>query len=328
MAAKLKLVLACGDYEIVRPLVDGEIEVEGVELTILTGMDSSTRHWRFLRNREFEIAEVSCSSYLIARAQGHPFDAIPVFLHRRFRHGFVYINTKAGIGVPRDLIGRRVGVKSFQVTATLWLRGILEHEYDVPHKSIEWISELDEDVEFVPRPDLRLTKIADDRTLESMLVAGELDALLHPDIIEPIVRGDPAIARLFPDHKWEEIAYFRRTGIFPIMHVLGIRRDVAERHPWLAINLFQAFERAKAIAMQRMENPRMVPLAWFRTAWEEQQAILGRDPWAYGLTEQNRNNLETLVGYSHEQGLIGRRMPLDELFLPVSPGRKRGTSRY
>lgn len=328
MAAKLKLVLACGDYEIVRPLVDGEIEVEGVELTILTGMDSSTRHWRFLRNREFEIAEVSCSSYLIARAQGHPFDAIPVFLHRRFRHGFVYINTKAGIGVPRDLIGRRVGVKSFQVTATLWLRGILEHEYDVPHKSIEWISELDEDVVFVPRPDLRLTKIADDRTLESMLVAGELDALLHPDIIEPIVRGDPAIARLFPDYKWEEIAYFRRTGIFPIMHVLGIRRDVAERHPWLAINLFQAFERAKAIAMQRMENPRMVPLAWFRTAWEEQQAILGRDPWAYGLTEQNRNNLETLVGYSHEQGLIGRRMPLDELFLPVSPGRKRGTSRY
>lgn len=328
MTAKLNLVLACGDYEIVRPLIDGEVEVEGVELTILTGMDSSTRHWRFLRNREFDIAEVSGSSYLIARAQDEPFDAIPVFLHRRFRHGFVYINSKAGIATPRDLIGRRVGVKSFQVTATLWLRGILEHEYGVPHKSIEWLSELDEDVAFVPPPDLRLKQIGHEQSLEGMLVSGELDALLHPDLIAPILRGDPAVARLFPDYKQEEVAYYQRTGIFPIMHVLGIRREVTERHPWLAVNLFQAFERAKAIAMKRMENPRIVPLAWFRTAWEEQQAILGQDPWSYGLTEQNSKNMETLVGYSHEEGLIPRRIPLDELFLPVSAGRKRGLSRF
>lgn len=328
MATKVKLTLACGDYEIVRPLIDGRVEVEGVDLTVLTGMDSSTRHWRFLRGREFDIAEVSASSYLIARAQGQPFDAIPVFLHRRFRHGFVYVNTTKGIREPRDLIGRRVGTKSFQVTATLWLRGILEHEYGVPHTSIEWVSELDEDVAFTPPPGLRLSTIPHDRTLESLLLAGELDALLHPDLIAPIVDGDARVGRLFADHKQEEIAYYRRTGIFPIMHVLGLRHDVVERYPWLPINLFQAFEESKRIAMRHMENPRIVPMAWFREGWEEQQAILGKDPWVYGLTEQNRNNLETLIGYSHEQGLIGRRLPLEEVFLPVSPGRKRGTYRY
>jgi hypothetical protein len=148
-----------------------------------------------------------------------------------------------------------------------------------------------------------------------MLAEGELDAVFHSDLIKPFVTKDPRVARLFPDHKAEEMAYFKRTGIFPIMHVVGLRKSLADEQPWLAVNLFRAFNEAKAIAMKRMANPRIVPLAWYRDAWEEQERVLGADPWEYGLSEKNRKVLETLVGYSHEQGLIKKRPALDQLFL-------------
>jgi 4,5-dihydroxyphthalate decarboxylase len=324
---KLQLTLACGDYEIVRPLKEGLVQPDGIELTILTAMDSTTRHWRFLRKNEFDVAEVSSSSYIISRDRGMPFHAIPVFLHRRFRHGFIFINTTKGITKPTDLIGRRVGVKSYQVSAILWMRGILEQEYGVPHQSIEWFSELDEDVEFNPPKGLKLTRIPEEKSIETMLADGEIDALIHPDIIEPILEKDPRVGLLFPDCKKEEMAYFKKTGIFPIMHVMGLKAELAERYPWIAPNLYKAFDAAKAIAMKKMRNPRIVPLAWYQEAWEEQEAVLGPDPWQYGLGAANTKNLETLVGYSHEQGLISRRIPLDELFLDVSEGRKRGSFR-
>jgi 4,5-dihydroxyphthalate decarboxylase len=324
MAKKLALTLACGDYEIVRALKEGEVEADGIDLTVLTAMDSTTRHWRFLRNRDFDVAEVSASSYIVARSQGMPFRAIPVFLHRRFRHGFVFINSAAGIKKPADLIGRRIGVKSFLVTAVHWLRGILEHEYGVPHKSVHWFAELDEDIDFPPPPGLKLTRLPHDKSVETMLAEGELDAVLHSSLIKPLLAGDTRVARLFPDYKDEEKAYFKKTGIFPIMHVLGLKEEIVARHPWVPINLYHAFTEAKAIAMRRMENPRIVPLAWYREAWEEQQAVLGSDPWEYGLTPRNRATLETLARYSHEQGLTQHAMALDELFLDMSQGRKRG----
>lgn len=327
MTKKLHLTLACGDYEIVRPLKEGVVQPDGIELNILTGSDSATRHWRFLRGREYDIAECSGSSYVVARDRGLPFRALPVFLHRRFRHGFIFTNTAKGIAKPTDLIGKKVGVKSYQVTAILWLRGILEHEYGVPHKSIEWFSELDEDIDFTPPEGLKLTKIPDDKSIETMLAEGEIDALLHPDIIDPILKKDPRVGRLFPNYKEEEMRYYAKTGIFPIMHVLGFKQELVEEHPWIVPNLYQAFEQSKAIAMKRMRNPRLVPLAWYQEAWEEQEQILGPDPWEYGLSERNRNNFGTLVRYSHEQGLISRDIPLDELFLSTSQGRKRGVFR-
>jgi len=327
MTKKLELTLACGDYEIIRPLKEDVVRPDGIELNILTGADSATRHWRFLRNNEYDVAECSASSYIAARDRDLPFRALPVFPHRRFRHGFIFTNTSKNITKPTDLIGKKVGVKFYLVTATLWLRGILEHEYGVPHQSIEWFAELDEDIAFTPPPGLKLTRLPDDKSVEAMLAEGELDAVLHPDIIEPILRKDPRVGRLFPDYKTEEQAYFARTGIFPIMHVLGLKQELVEKHPWVVPNLYQAFDEAKNIAMKRMRNPRLVPLAWYQEAWEEQEQLLGPDPWEYGLTDANSRNFETLVGYSHEQGLISRRLPLDELFLPVSQGRKRGKFR-
>jgi 4,5-dihydroxyphthalate decarboxylase len=324
MTKRIPLTMACGDYEIVRALKEGTVRPDGIDLTILTGMDSATRHWRFLRNQEFDMAETSASSYIVARDRGFPFTALPVFLHRRFRHGFVFINTTKGINKPTDLIGRKVGIKSFLVTAVHWLRGILEHEYGVPHKSIEWFAELDEDIDFTPPADLKLRRLNHDQSVEAMLADGELDAVLHSDIIKPFLAKHPNVGRLFPNYKDEEIAYYKKTGIFPIMHVFGIKQEIVERHPWVPVNMFLAFNEAKAIAMKRMLNPRLVPLAWYQEAREEQEQILGPDPWEYGLSDRNRHTLETLAGYSHEQGLTKRRMPLEELFSDVSQGRKRG----
>ena len=322
--ARIPLTLACGDYEIVRALKEETVKPDGIDLTVVTQMDSTTRHWRFLRNREFDMAETSASSYIVARDQNFDINALPVFLHRRFRHGFVYINTKAGITKPTDLIGRKVGLKSFLVTAGHWMRGILEHEFGVPHKSIQWFVELDEDVEFTPPSDLNITRLPPDKSVETMLAEGEIDALIHSSIIKPIARRDPRVGRLFPNYKREEEAYYAKTGIFPIMHVMGVRQSVIEKNPWIAISMFHAFNESKAIAMQRGANPRNVPLAWYSEAWEEQQELLGADPWEYGLTDRNRHTLETLAGYSLEQGLVRRPWSLDELFLPTFQGRKRG----
>ncbi len=322
--SKLPLTLACGNYEIVRELADGTVRPEGVALTLLADMDSTTRHWRFLRNWEFDLAEVSCSSFLVAQDQGLPVEAIPVFLHRRFRHGFIYINTSKGIRSPADLAGRTIGLKQYQATAIVWMRGILQHEYGVPLDTIEWVCELDETVEFEIPPHIKVTHLPPDRSVEEMLASGELDAVLHPDLIYPLVNKDPRVARLFPDYRQEEVAYFKRTEIFPIMHVLGVRRDVVQKHPWVAINMFNAFTAAKDVAMKRLANPRIVPLAWYREAWEEQERLLGPDPWEYGLSKRNRHTLETLIGYAHEQGLIRRKPAPEELFINVFQGRKRG----
>jgi 4,5-dihydroxyphthalate decarboxylase len=324
VAKKIPLTLACGDYEIIRALKEGQVEPDGIDLTVLTEMDSTTRHWRFIRNRDFDMAETSASSYVVAKDRGEPVTALPVFLHRRFRHGFVFINTQKGIRTPKDLIGRKVGIKSFLVTAGHWMRGILEHEYGVPHKSLQYFAELDEDIEFTPPANLNITRLPHDKSVEKMLAEGELDAVIHSSIIKPLAAGDPRVGRLFPDFKAEEIAFYKKTGIFPIMHVMGIKQEIVERHPWVPINMFHAFQKAKAIAMARMANPRIVPLAWYREAWEEQEEILGPDPWEYGLGERNRHNVETLAGYSHEQGLTKRRLSADDLFVSVFQGRKRG----
>ena len=188
--AKLKLTLAIGDYEIVRALKEGAVQPDGIELNVLTDMDSTTRHWRFLRNQDFDVAECSCSSYLVARDQGMPFEGIPVFLHRRFRHGFIFINTEKGINNPKDLIGCKIGVKQYQSSAQLWMRGFLEHEYGVPHRSINWFSELDESIDFERPEDPSLTRLPDEKGVEQMLADGELDALMHPDLIQPLINGD------------------------------------------------------------------------------------------------------------------------------------------
>ena len=317
MSKKLHLTFATGDYESIRALKEGTVKPDGIDLTVLTDMTSDVRHWRMIRNREFDVAELSMSNYLTARFSHLPFTAIPVFLHRRFRHGFIFLNASNGITKPTDLIVRKVGLRNFSATANLWIRGILEHEYQVPHRKIQWLKQDEEEVEFTPPADLSVVRVSSGKNVEKMLVDGELDALIHPELIRPILSKDKRVTRLFNNYKDLEIEYYKRTGIFPIMHTTAIKQEVVDKYPWVPVNLLQAFERSKQMAYQRMENPRIVPLAWFRQALEEQDELLGQDPWIYGLGEQNRNNLETLMQYSFEQGLIGKKLPIDELFAPT-----------
>jgi 4,5-dihydroxyphthalate decarboxylase len=322
--AKLKLTVACGDYEIVRALADGTVTADGIELVMLTGMGSRERHWRMARKTEFDVCEINIGGYYMGRDHGEPLSAIPVFLHRRFRHGFVFVNANSGIREPKDLIGKKIGGTNFQPASNIWMRGILEQYYGVPHRQCIWVVERSEDVEFTPPRNLRIEMAAPGKRLDVMLAEGEIPAMLSPDLPRLFLEGDKRIVRLFPNYKDIEIEFFKKTSIFPIMHVTVVRQEIIDKYPWVATNLVKAFEEAKALAYRHTANPRTTPLAWVRTAWEEQQEILGPDPWAYGLGEVNRNNLETVLRYCHQQGLISRIVPLTELFADTDLGDAGG----
>ncbi|HEY6256556.1 MAG TPA: ABC transporter substrate-binding protein [Xanthobacteraceae bacterium] len=322
---KLRLTVACGDYDTVKALKEGSVEAGGLELIFLTDMGPRERHWRLARKMEFDVCEENVGAYFMARDRGDPVTAIPVFLHRRFRHGFVFINTDAGITSPKDLIGKRVGGTNFQPAGNIWMRGILEEHYGVPHREITWIVDRSEDVPFTPPSGLRIEMKISAKSLSDMLADGDLPAMISPTIPRPLAQGDKRVARLFPNYKQIEIDYFRSTGIFPIMHVTTIKQEIVDKYPWVTTNLVKAFEQAKLAAYRRVANPRMVPLAWVRTAVEEQEEILGRDPWVYGLTGANRKNLETIQRYTHQQGMISKLSPLDELFDDTDLGDSVGS---
>jgi 4,5-dihydroxyphthalate decarboxylase len=325
MSGKLRLTVACGDYEIVRALKEGAVGADGLDLVMLTGMGPRERHWRMARKAEFDVCEANVGAYFMERDHGAPLTAIPVFLHRRFRHGFLFINAAAGVREPKDLVGKKVGGTNFQPASNIWMRGILEEEQALPHRHVTWVVERSEDVAFTPPKDLRIEMTAPGKKLDQMLAADEIDALLSPDLPRLFLAGDKRIVRMFPNYKEMELAYFRRTRIFPIMHVTTIRREIVDKYPWVATNLVKAFEEAKNIAYRRVANPRMVPIAWVRTTLEEQEEVLGRDPWAYGLNPANRKTLATVLRYTFEQGMISRMLPLDELFEDTDLGDARGS---
>jgi 4,5-dihydroxyphthalate decarboxylase len=324
MTGKLRLTLACGDYEIVRALKEGIVQPDGIDLVLLTGMGSKERHWRMARKADFDACEVNVGAYFMGRDRGEELAAIPVFLHRRFRHGFVFVNAAAGIREPKDLIGKKIGGTNFQPASNIWMRGILEEQYGLPHKSVTWVVEREEDVRFEMPEGLKIEMIPAGKRLDRMLAEGEIPAMLSPTLPRLFVEGDKRIVRLFPDYKAMELDYFRKTGVFPIMHVTVIKQEIVDKYPWVATNLAKAFEQAKNLAYARIANPRVVPLAWIRTAWEEQEQVLGSDPWMYGLGPANRKNLETILRYTRNQGLVGKNLSIDDLFLDTDLGDAGG----
>ena len=321
MANKIRLAFAGGDYEIIRALKEGSVEADGIELVVLTAHGPRERHWRMARNLEYDVCEFNVGAYFMARARNVAITAIPVFLHRRFRHGFAFVNVKSGIKTPKDLIGKRVGGTNFQPAGNIWLRGILEEHYGVPHKSITWVVDRSEDVEFTPPPGLKIEMIPPDKSMDTMLAEGEIPAMINPYIPRPIVSGDERVTRLFPDYKEVEIDYYKRTKIFPIMHVLVIRKDVYERHPWVARSLYKAFCEAKdrAIETMHISNAHACTLPWLSWEREQLRAIFGPDWWPYGI-DPNRHVLETLIRYLGAQGLLKRPLTVEEIFAPSSLG--------
>ena len=315
--SNLQLTIQTGDYEIVRALRDRSVRPDGIDLVFPEFPGTRQLHGR-VGSGEYDIGEYNAGGYMANRSRGVEMTALPVYLHRRFRHGFVFVNTSKGIKTPKDLIGKRVGGTNFAPAGNIWARGILENDYDVPHESITWVIERDEDSTFDYHSGLKIERIRRGQDLDQMLIDGEIDAMISPNVARGVLQGDPRVARLFPDHKDVEIDYYRATGIFPIMHVTIIREQIVRDNPWVVGSLLDAFHRAKEMAYARLTNPRVVPLAWYQTAWEEQRALLGPDPWEYGLGPACRKNLETMAHYVHQQGLTASTMTLESMFPPAA----------
>jgi 4,5-dihydroxyphthalate decarboxylase len=314
--SRLRLSLACGPYDLLRPLIEGVVTPSGVELTILT-MASPERHQRMLRHGEFDVCELSLAAYLVARDQGRAFTAIPVFPHRRFRHGYAVKRTDCGIDTPADLNGRRVGLDTLQNSAGLWLRGTLQDHYGVDLRSIEWWCQKEEDIPFEPASWMRVHRVPPGRDIDRMLLEGELEGALYPETLPSLRRGSSRVGLLFPNPKDAEVDYYRKTGIFPIMYTVVIKDAILDKAPWVAVSLRQAFQRSKELCYERMKDPRNLALVWVKELRQEQDAMFGSDPWPYDL-EDNRKPLETVIRYAADQGLIKKTPQLEDLFFPAS----------
>ena len=314
--SKLKLTLACGAYDLLRALIDGAVAPPGIDLNVLT-MASPERHGRMLRHVEFDVCELSLVAYLVARDQRRAFTAIPVFPHRRFRHGYMVKRTNCGIEKPADLNGKRVGLDTLQNSAGLWMRGMLQDHYGVDLKSIEWWCQEEEDVPFEPAGWMRIKRVTKGKNIDQMLLDGDLEAALYPETLPSIRNHSPKVALLFPNPKEAEIDYYKKSGIFPIMHTVVIKNEILEQSPWVAVSILQAFQQAKELCYRHMKDPRNFALVWVKELMREQEAIFGSDPWPYNL-EENRKDLEAVVRYEYEQGMIKKRPKIEDLFFPAS----------
>jgi 4,5-dihydroxyphthalate decarboxylase len=314
---RLSLTLAIGDYEHTRDVVTGQVPVQGVSLNVLT-LPPEEAFFRFTFFREWEVSEMSMGKYVSLRSQeDDSIAAIPVFPSRVFRQSMIYVREGGKIDRPEQLKGKRIGIPEWAQTAVIYSRGYLTHQAKVPLASVEWVQagvnqagrvekvkpKLPEGVRVRPEPQ---------HSLNDMLLAGDLDAVLSARPPRGLGSG---IRRLFPDYEAVEAAYFRETGIFPIMHVIVIKTEVLERHPWLAMNVYKAFEEAKRRSVERLSDitASHAPLAWLAPYAERMKVLFGEDIWPYGL-EKNRTTLQAFVDFAFEQGVCHRRLELEELF--------------
>jgi len=319
------ITIACGNYDRTRAIRDGRVSVEGCATTYLPLYPEEIFHRAFVY-QEFDVSELSFSSYLRTVAGGNAhYIGVPAFVSRIFRHTGIYIRKDSGIKKPEDLRGKRIGVPEYQITAVVWMRGMMQHEYGVKPSDIHWRSGGQEQAgrhertPLKPIPGLDLQTIGHDKTLVGMLRDGELDALFTARAPSSFLKGEPHIVRLFPDTRAAEQAYYKKTKLFPIMHLIGIRRSLCEKYPWLATSVYKAFCEAKALAMidLRDVNALMVTLPWLEAETNETAAIMGDDFWRYGVDE-NRPEIDALTQYAHEQGLIDRKPSIEELFHPAT----------
>jgi 4,5-dihydroxyphthalate decarboxylase len=320
---KLPLTLACGDYDRTRALRWGLVEAQGIDLNYLC-MPVEETFWRQARFREFDAAEMSMGSYLIRRARGlDDLVAIPVFPSRMFRHGFYFVHAGAGITRPEELKGRRMGVPEYQITAAIWMRGILEHDYGVAPPDLRWFAGGVYEPGRIEKQHITLPNgvvveaIPEGRTLSELIATGDIDAMITARAPLTFRDGTNRVARLFPDFRDVERDYYRRTHIFPIMHTVVIKREVLVANPWVAMNLYQAFCAAKEEFVRSFDDDSAMRLMLpgLIAELEEARDLMGEDFWPYGL-EPNRHVLETLMGYALEQGLLERPLALDDLFAP------------
>jgi 4,5-dihydroxyphthalate decarboxylase len=320
---KLSVSVACAAYDRTWPLISGRVAIEGCDANVVV-LDPSEAFVRAYRSQDFDITELSASSHILTTARGDaPYIAVPAFVSRLFRHSSFYIRTDRGIKSAKDLRGRTVGVTEYQMTAGLWARGLLSDDFGVRSQEIHWRRGgmdqpgLAERTPIKLPDDIDLKPIPEDKTLSGMLEAGEIDAMIAARAPAPFLRGAPNIGRLWPDFRAAEEDYFKRTGLFPIMHLIGIRRSLVEKHPWLGPSVLKAFTRAKTIALAEMEDVGIsrASLPWLPSDVAHSKAIMGPDIWPYGYPA-NQKAVDCMLRWSLEQGLSHRQVTAEELFAP------------
>jgi len=321
--SRLRLSLACWNYDRTRALMDGAVQPDGIDLTYLD-LPVEETFFRMLRHREFDVAEMSLSSYTVSMfREPRPFVAIPIFPSRMFRHGSIYINANSGIRTPQDLIGKRIGTPEFQMTAPVWIRGILAEHYGVPVDSVTYYTGGEEEtgrsekIKLDLPPNIKVQPIGPTQTLSAMLASGDIDALHTARMPSTFsLQGGP-VRRLFENYEQVEQEYFRTTGIFPTMHTVAIRRDVYEQNRWIAQALYKAFAEAQRRTYQDLYVTAALKtmLPWLTSHVEQTRGLMGDDFWPYGF-EPNRSTLATFLRYHHEQGLSKRLLEPEELFAP------------
>ncbi len=321
--AKLRLTLSIWDYDRTRALADGTVRAEGIELNVLE-LPVEETFFRMARYREFDLAEMSMSSYTVSlHRDPQPFIAIPVFPSRFFRHSSIFVSAKSGIREPKDLIGRKIGTPEYQMTAPVWIRGILSDDYGVKPESVEYWTggeeetQRDEKIKLDLPPRFKVRPIGPDKMLAKMIADGEIDALHTARAPSTFYSKPDAVKRLFPDFVAVEREYYRRTRIFPIMHVVAIRREVYEKNRWIAMSLYKAFVEAQRRAYRSLRETaaHKAMLPWLTDHVEDAIREFGEDWWSYGF-HGNRHVLDTFLRYHHEQGLSKRRLKPEDMFAP------------
>ncbi len=321
MLAPIPITIACGDYDRTRAIKDGRVPVEGCAVNYIPLEPEEIFH-RAFKHDEFDVCELSFSSYVRSVDSGTPtYIGIPAFVSRVFRHSGVYVRTDRGIKSPADLKGKLIGLPEYQITAVVWQRGIMQDEYGVKPTDIHWRQGGQEQPGRTERTPLKpiagldLQSIPSDKTLSGMLEAGELDALFTARAPSCFLNKKPNIARLFPNYRDVEKAYYKKTGMFPTMHLIGIKRTLVEKHPWLPASLYKAFCEAKVYAMRdvREINALMITLPWIEAEARETTELMGEDFWRYGVQE-NAKEIEAMTRYSYEQGLVKRKLSPEDLF--------------
>ncbi len=318
---KLELSIAMGDYDRTRPIVDGTVTIDGVR-PLCALLSPEEMFFRAFRHHDFDVSELSLSSYCLDVARGKPhYVGIPVFLSRAFRHTSVYVRTDRGIATPADLAGRRIGIAEYQLTANVWVRGILEADHGVAPRDILWVRGglhqpgRPEKIAFEPPAGVQIENAPAGSTLDKMLVDGDIDGLIGPRAPRCFAAGHPQVGRLFADSVAAAADHYRRTAIFPIMHLVGLRRSLADAHPWLPATLLKAFSDAKGIAEAALADTSAtkVTMPFVEDNLAYVRELMGDEPWSYGV-ERNRHVLDAFCDMHHAQGLSPRRLDVDELF--------------
>lgn len=321
--SKLKLSLACWNYDRTRGLMDQSIQADGIDLNYLN-LPAEETFFRMLRHHEFDVAEMSLSSYVVSLSfKPQPFIAIPVFPSRSFRHSCIYVNAQSHINRPQDLVGKQIGNPEFQMTALVWIRGLLADEYDVPVNSVTYFTGGEEQpgrkekLKLDLPPDIRVQQIGETQTLSAMLENGEIDALYSARMPSSFRRTPNKVKRLFNDYHEVEKAYFQRTKIFPIMHTIVIRHELYEQTPWIAQSLSKAFCAAQKEIYEDLYQTAALKfmLPWLIAHAEETRQVMGTDFWSYGFDE-NKETLNAFLRYHHEQGLSKQLLKPEQLFAP------------